>query len=86
MLHLPARRGRAVIDGPGITLLTSTISTVVLASQHIFLFIAAVSAAAFLAALHIREVPLRSQRATSPPSRNDHLPATPALDSAARPA
>jgi hypothetical protein len=54
------------------------------ASQHIFL-VAAVSAAAFLAALLIREVPLRSQPATSPPSRDDQLSATPALDPAARP-
>jgi EmrB/QacA subfamily drug resistance transporter len=54
------------------------------ATQHIFLVAAAVSAAAFLAALLIREVPLRSQPATSPPSRDDQLPATPALDPAAR--
>jgi EmrB/QacA subfamily drug resistance transporter len=55
------------------------------ATQHIFLVAAAVSAAAFLAAALIREVPLRSQPATSPPSRDDQLPATPALDPAARP-
>ena len=55
------------------------------ASQHIFLIIAAVSAAALLAALLIREVPLRSQPATSPASRDDQLLATPALDPAARP-
>jgi hypothetical protein len=51
------------------------------ASQHIFLAAAAVSAAAFLAALLIREVPLRSQ----PPSRHDQLPVTPALAPASRP-
>jgi EmrB/QacA subfamily drug resistance transporter len=55
------------------------------ATQHIFLAAAAVSAAAFLAALLIREVPLRSQPATIPPSRDDQMPATPALDPAARP-
>jgi|ERR1035438_4661129 MFS family permease len=55
------------------------------ATQHIFLVIAAVSAAALLAALLIREVPLRSQPATSPASRDDQLLATPALDPAARP-
>src|SRR3984885_8221316 len=32
MLHLPARRGRAAIDWPGITLMTATISAVVLAA------------------------------------------------------
>jgi MFS family permease len=32
MLHLPARRGRAAIDWPGITLMTTTISAVVLAA------------------------------------------------------
>jgi hypothetical protein len=55
------------------------------ATQHIFLVAAAVSAAAFLAALLIREVPLRSQPATSPLSRDDQQLATPALDPAARP-
>ena len=55
------------------------------ATQHIFLVIAAVSAAAFLAALLIREVPLRSQPAASPPSHDDQLPATPALDPASGP-
>jgi EmrB/QacA subfamily drug resistance transporter len=55
------------------------------ATQHIFLLAAAVSVAAFLAALLIREVPLRSQPATSSPSRDDQLLATPALDPASRP-
>jgi EmrB/QacA subfamily drug resistance transporter len=54
------------------------------ATQHIFLVAAAVSATAFLAALLIREVPLRSQPATSPPSRDDQLLATPAPAPAAR--
>jgi MFS family permease len=46
------------------------------ASQHIFLVIAAVSAAAFLAALLIRETPLRSQPTPSPPGRDGQLLAT----------
>ena len=71
--HLPAAGRDAYLHG------------VATATQHIFLVAAAVSAAAFLAALLIREVPLRSQPATSPPSRDDQLLAAPALDPASRP-
>jgi MFS family permease len=54
-------------------------------TQHIFLIAAAIAATAFLASLLIREVPLRSHPAASPPSRDDQLLATPALDPASRP-
>ena len=54
------------------------------ATQHIFGVAAAVSAVAFLAALLIREVTLRSQPATSPPGRDDQLLTTPALNPVSR--
>ena len=87
MLFTRAAQGRLPRTGPRLPAAArdAYLHGVAAASQHIFLVAAAVTAAAFLAALLIREVPLRSQPATSPPRRDDQLPATPALDPAARP-
>src|ERR1700683_5867664 len=70
MLFTRAAQGRLPRTGPRLPAAArdAYLHGVAAASQHIFLVAAAVTAAAFLAALLIREVPLCSQPATSPTS------------------